>query len=424
VGHPRVYCRVIADALATVPCQVVVAIGFNDAIGLNESPDLQPLSSRAGVLLVDTRTFSQTGKPHLTAEELVGLQLHFSTDTTLFIEADKSKTEFFRIAAGEAPRLRGRNLGIFANAAEWYPGEDSFTGQRRSLLVPTVRTTLGNVKRAIFNRRQSARYFYEKIIIESGVLDEILVKDERLANWRGPPVHWMPEISRPAALPESPEESAEFLRRRSEIECFLASNKHREPVLYFGDAAYYKGYDLFLEFVAATPSTCAIHAGRSYDAQQRSHFRCDVEALRAQLKKENRLYETNAYVHIHRLKELLFASIRLYITTHRLALSSSSVIQALELGKPVLVPDRGLLGYRVRKNNLGDVYNYEDLSDLAQKAEKLWRSDLGRFSTLAKSFWQRFSDEAIRRFLAERLLSSSVRLTDLDSSLSHVDSGR
>ena len=113
-------------------------------------------------------------------------------------------------------------------------------------------------------------------------------------------------------------------------------------------------------------------------------------------------------MHTHRLKELLFGSIRLYITTHRLALSSSTVIQALELGKPVLVPDRGLLGYRVRKNNLGDVYNYEDLSDLAQKAEKLWRSDLSRFSALAKSFWQRFSDEAIRSFFAERLLSSSV----------------
>ena len=117
-----------------------------------------------------------------------------------------------------------------------------------------------------------------------------------------------------------------------------------------------------------------------------SYFRCDVEALRAQLKNENRLYETNAYVHTQRLKELLFGSIRLYITTHRLALSSSTVIQALELGKPVLVPDRGLLGYRVRKNNLGDVYSYEDLSDLGQKAEKLWHSDLSHFSTVRQIF--------------------------------------
>ena len=198
------------------------------------------------------------------------------------------------------------------------------------------------------------------------------------------------------------------MRRRSEIESFLASNQHREPVLYFGDAAYYKGYDLFLEFVASTPSTCAIHAGRSYDAQQRSYFRCDVEALRAQMTKEKRLYETNAYVHSNRLKEFLFGSIRLYITTHRLALSSATVIQALELGKPVLVPDRGLLGYRVRKNNLGDVYSYEDLSDLRRKAEKLWHSDLSRFSVPAKSFWQRFSDESIRRLFCRPTLSSSV----------------
>src|SRR5262249_9701525 len=158
---------------------------------------------------------------------------------------------------------------------------------------------------------------------------------------------------------------------------------------------YYKGYDLLLEFVASTPSACAIHAGRLYDAQQRSYFRCDVETIRAQMKKENRLYETSSYVHSHRLKELLFGSIRLYITTHRLTLSSATVIQALELGKPVLVPDRGVLGYRVRNNRLGDVYKYEDLFDLKQRAEKLWQGDLSRFSDAAKSFWQRFSDDAI-----------------------------
>jgi hypothetical protein len=99
VGHPRVYCRVIADILATEPCQLVVAMGFTNEVGLNDSPDIQPLSSRAGVQLVDTRTFSRTSEPHLTAEEIVELQLYFNTDTTLFIEADKSNAEFFRIAA-------------------------------------------------------------------------------------------------------------------------------------------------------------------------------------------------------------------------------------------------------------------------------------------------------------------------------------
>ena len=41
------------------PAKLVVAMGFTDEIGLNESPDIQPLLSRAGVQLLDTRTFSR-----------------------------------------------------------------------------------------------------------------------------------------------------------------------------------------------------------------------------------------------------------------------------------------------------------------------------------------------------------------------------
>jgi hypothetical protein len=412
IGHPRVYCRVIADALKDEPCELVVAMGFTDEVGLKESPDLQPLAFREKLQLIDTRTFSESKAPHLTAEELVKLQAHFGVDTTLFIEADKSNAQFTRIAAGQAPRLLGRNLGIFANTAEWYPGEDSFTGERRGLIAPTVRTTLGNVKRALFNRRQSLPYFYERILIGAKVLDEILVKDERLARWRGHPVSWMPEISRPAASPETREEAEEYERRRTELGGFLKANSGREPVLYFGDAAYYKGYDLFLEFVATTPSVCAIHAGRTYDALQRSYFQCDVEALRAQLTREGRLYETNSYVHSQRLKELFFGSIRVYLTTHRLALSSSTVIQALELGKPVLVPDRGLLGYRVRTNALGSVYRYEDMEDLRRQAQSLWSSDLSDFARTTVSFWERFSDDAIRTFFAAKLSESSSQIAE------------
>jgi len=408
IGHPRVYCRVIADSLADAPITLIIAIGFTDEVGLNESPDLQPLTSRSGVQLVETRSYSQTGSTHLSAEELIDMQSRLAIDTTIFIEAEKSNIEFIRIAEGKAPRLRGRNLGIFANSCEWYPGEDAFTGERRRLLAPTLRTTLGNIKRRIFGRKKSARYFFEKSIIGAGVLDEVWVKDERLADWRGSPVYWMPEISRPTPVEETAAESAELLTRAEELRRFLSENEGREPVLYFGDAAYYKGYDLFLEFVVSMPGACAIHAGRTYDQQQRSYFRCDVGAIRTKLKEEGRLYETNDYVHTQRLKELYFGAIRVYLTTHRLALSSSTIIQALELGKPVLVPNRGLLGYRVRTNGLGQVYQYEDLSDLRRQAQALWQSDLRPYAASAKQYWQRFSDDSIRVFFWSRLYSGGL----------------
>src|SRR5215831_2279872 len=96
IGHPRVYCRVVADALSKEDCEVVVAIGFTDRAGLADSPDLHPLASRPRTALLETRTVSKTGNPHLSTEELVVLQRSYNIDTTLFIEADKSNSEFHR----------------------------------------------------------------------------------------------------------------------------------------------------------------------------------------------------------------------------------------------------------------------------------------------------------------------------------------
>lgn len=404
IGHPRVYCRVIADALSESDGELVLAMGFGPKAELTDCADLLPLNGRRGVRLIDTRNYSATRNANLTAEELLDLQRAFEIDTTLFIEGDKSEIEFRRISSGMAPRLHGRNLAIFSNTAEWYPGEDSFTGLQKRMIAPTVRTTLGNIKRAVFERKKSPQYFYEKVLLANGVVDEIFVKDERLAEWHGPPVFWMPEISRPAATAENEADSAYFLRRKGELDSFLLANRDKEPVLYFGDAAFYKGYDLFLQFVASTPHVCAIHPGRSYEAGEKRLFQFDVDSLRQNLKREGRLYETNEYVHSQRMKELYFGTIRVYITTHRLMLSSSTVVQALEIGKPVLVPARGLLGHRVRENLLGEVYDYGSLSDLQKKAEVMWSSDLGRYSESIGIFWNRFSDNAIQTFFQRRVL--------------------
>lgn len=407
IGHPRVYCRVIADVLQGADCEIFIAMGFSDEVGLSESSDLQPLISRNNVSILDNREHSNNKKPHLKAEELVKLQTRYEIDTTLFIEADKSNNEFKRIAKGEAPALHGRNLGIFANTSEWYPGENSFTGEKLRIKASTLRTTLGNIKRAIFNRKETLRYFFENILIRNSILDEIFVKDERLAAWHGEPVYWMPEISRPTETEDSAEESDKYKKMKAELDDFLSMNIEREPMLYFGDAAYYKGYDLFLKYISSTPSVCAIHPGHSYDAQQYSYFVYDVEELRIQLKNEGRLYETNVYVDSQRLKELYFGAIKIYLTTHRLALSSSTVIQALELGKPVLVPDRGILGFRVKENGLGGVYEYGNLSDLSSKVSQLIAQDLSGYSTAARLYWQRFSDKSIRDFFTEKLLEKT-----------------
>jgi hypothetical protein len=402
VGHPRIYCRVIADALRDQDCQLLFALGYSSECELVDCEDLIPLVSRPGVTLIDLRDYSHSQSPHLTAGEMLGVQKKLNADITLFIEADKFNDEFKKIALRKSPQLAGKNIGIFAKTSEWIPGEDSFTGEPIKLLANTIRATLGNIKRAIFNRKISKRYFYEQQILKQNVLQELWVKDERLSEQRPYPVCWMPEISRPFATDTSPSDDYEI--RKAELEKFLAKNNHLEPYLFFGDAAYYKGYDIFLKFIEQNENVCAFHTGRTYDAQQHGYFQYDVERLRKKLKQQGRLFETNEYVACEKLKKLYFSSINFYLSTHRLALSSSTVIQALELGIPILVPDRGLLAHRVKHNDLGLVYKYEDIEDLSIKSKNMRRSDLVTFQLNAKAFWLKFSDNSVKSFLVDRLL--------------------
>lgn len=381
-------------------------MGFDGALGQEDSPDLRALKSRPDVQLLSTRTASDSESGHMSAEALAALQLEHGVDVTVFVEADKFSAQFRRIAAGEAPRLGGRNLAIFAETSAWYPGEDAYTGERLGIWGPTLRRTLGNVRRRLFRRRASARFFFERVLIKHRLVDEILVKDERLASWKGDPVVWMPEISRPLLTAESAQELAETTRVARDLNSFLASNRGREPLLYFGDPAYYKGYDHFLAYIAAHPELCALHAGRGGDVIEASRCTHDVGALRRQLRDEGRLFELDAYVSSQSMKRLFFESVRIYLTTHRLALSSSTVIQAAEFGRPILVPDRGLLAHRVQTLGIGRVYGYEDFADMHTQAQRLLNEDPASYTPRLAACYARFADDAIRRFWQTRLLGA------------------
>lgn len=405
-GHPQVYCRAMADALQSSPCRLVLALGCTAAASIENSPDIRPLAGRHNVQLIDTRTLTNGVARRLQAEELVKLQVDERVDVTLFIEAEKSADQFLRIAEGAAPALLGRRIGVFANMAEWFPGEDSFTGERRGLITWSLRTTAGNVYRRLLSPKGTPQWWYEQTIIGKGVLDEVWTKDERIAAWRGPPVFWMPEISRPAVQACVEDDPAYFDARKTQVDAFLAANIGRLPLLYFGDAAFYKGYDLFLRLLADNSDLCGFHAGQPSADSELRRYSFDVVPLRAELLKEGRLAETNEYVHSQTLKRLYFQLGPVYATTHRLALSSSTMLQAAEFGVPVLMPDRGLVGYRIKQAGIGQTYPYGDLRSLALRLREMVRGGTAQYQPELRSFASRFSDDALKRFLALRLLGN------------------
>ncbi|HRX07081.1 MAG TPA: hypothetical protein P5306_08335, partial [Kiritimatiellia bacterium] len=126
----------------------------------------------------------------------------------------------------------------------------------------------------------------------------------------------------------------------------------------------------------------------------------DTGGIRDRLRREGRLFETNAFVANGALMRLLFGSIERFVSTHRLTLSSSTVLQALDAGKPVLTPDGGLVGHRTRHNGLGMTYRYFDDRDLAEKWREFRRIPPERYAPAIASFMRRFSRaEVARTFL-------------------------
>lgn len=404
IGHPRVYCRAIADALAQSGSEIIMMLGFSNHASLESSQDLLPLLDRSEVRLIDIRRLTDGERTFLSVEELVAFQERESVDVTLFIEADKFASELARIVDGVAPPLVGRNIGIFANMAEWYPGEDSFSGEKKTILTGRPKTVVGNIYRKIFSPRGTPHWWFERAIIGRKIFDEMWTKDERLATWRGAPVYWMPEISRPFHSTDLPEHADVVATRRTQLDRFVSSNSGRIPLLYFGDAAFYKGYDMYLELLRKNDRFCAVHAGRLASQSERVKFSTDVDLVRSELLAAGRLLEIDEYVHSQMLKEMYFRVGPVYATTHRLALSSSTMIQAAELGVPVVMPDRGLVGHRVHSNRIGRTYRYGDLRDLADKIDLVVREGAEGYQDSLRSFQERFSEQSVRSFLLSRLL--------------------
>jgi len=399
-GHLQSYCRVLARALLKAGHRVAIAAPAATADWRDRWPLLRPLADEERVRAVDTRTFGAAENGNLTAEQLRRIQLECRADATLFVHADSFADQFRRIAAGAAPRLRGRVCAIFARTSEWCPGEDAYTGTREPWIGPTLRRTVGRWKRALLARTStsSSRRFFEGIVLRRRLVDALIVKDERIPQRFGPPVYWMPEIYRVFDVREDERRGPDWERFAEPMQRYMDRAGARNLLLFFGTGAWYKGYDLFLQLAHSSPDTFALHAGAPDAREPGKPYACDVEALRAELLREGRLFETRAFVESDDLIRLAFNGIERFVSTHRLTLTSGTVLQALAFDKPVLTPDTGLIGWRTRTAGLGSVYRYQDIADLTERWNAARRSAAPPPVAAIRRFMLSFSQTAVERF--------------------------
>jgi glycosyltransferase involved in cell wall biosynthesis len=193
------------------------------------------------------------------------------------------------------------------------------------------------------------------------LLDKACYIDEKFVSKHKNSV-WLPDVFQQYADELITNENQDERVWIERLETFKAKNKGRFIILYFGTAQPRRGYDILLK-LAVESNACFVHCGLNNDKE---NFEFNTDELKVILKKEERILETNQYISDPVCIGHFFGSISHLILPYRKFMGSSGVmLQALGYGIPVLVPNLGIIGYRVNKHNLGLTFDngYKSLLD-------------------------------------------------------------
>jgi hypothetical protein len=316
-GHRQLYCDVLAGIFLELGYEVLIVAGLSGGGPSRRWRHIERYQGHPNVTLVDSMKISLRGDASLSVEEIVRVQKDRGVAASLFICGDEMRPHFAAIAEGRAPRLQGWNVAEF-NWTERWAGMESVFAPGMSL-----RNRLGRVRDRLGPLNPHWRFF-EHVLRKKRVVDAVLVPDERVASEKGYPFIRTPGIYQPFTPFENEETEAEAASVIPAYERFLAEQRGRYVLLYFGAAALYKGYDILLRLALADPTTCFVHCGDSgNDYANDAH----VAGMRRELLHQGRLFETGRRLEGRRSINAFFASIKAFVSSHRIYISSATVLQ-------------------------------------------------------------------------------------------------
>lgn len=378
-GHRVTYCRVFSALLHELGYRVVVAgnIGDREIAGEELLADLRGWPD---VELIDIVGRHEGG--HFRAGGLSALLGEVGPDLTLLAEADGQIPALVDEGAVRAGRRPGRVIGLFIRST-------NYIYQARPSLATRVRRRLrGPVPDAVDHKA-----FHEKLLVRDRLLDAALVLDENFARDHAATHMWMPDIFRETGEPHS-ESSGETEEWAARVEEFLVGSGQGPVVVYVGAEQQRRGYDTLLR-VALEEHGRFLHCGELGDPQAPG---CgEVNALREALAARGALLETSAPYLRPETAGLFLRAARCVVLPYRGHDGSSGMmLQAFAAGRPVLVPDRGLMAWRVRSFGLGDTYRDGDYADLVRRFRALDAVGPQAYECALASYIRWFSRDQLR----------------------------
>jgi glycosyltransferase involved in cell wall biosynthesis len=119
------------------------------------------------------------------------------------------------------------------------------------------------------------------------------------------------------------------------------------------------------------------------------------------LQAEGRVWEAETpFVAVNPLVDLLYGAAPFVLLpyTEQYCLTGT-LVEAVALGKPVLAPDIGWMGARIREHGIGLTYRHRDLGDLRTKLAQL-QADPTPYAARAAAFGREFQRDRVDAALA------------------------
>lgn len=333
-GHRQVYIFVLANILRKLSYSVYIASNFAEKP--KSSFYLDKLETDPEIFWIDTNFMDGNGVS-IKNEDFKVIQKSNNISLTVFVEADNHISLFDSQILNRNNRLLGKNMGIFLRPFYFY--------ENFNLLKDRW-----YINKLISTWRTDSRIFHEILNPAFDLLDKSFYIDEYFTEKHKKTV-WLPDMFQQYADRLVSEENLEQRIWIEKLNDFKNLNEGRKLLLYFGTPQQRRGYSQLLE-LALRNDACFIHCGLRNESSESD------DAIRALLEKENRLFETNEYIIDPLCIEYFFKSVSHLVLPYINFMGSSGVmLQALSYNIPVLVPEQGIIGYRVNKHNLGLTYS-------------------------------------------------------------------
>jgi glycosyltransferase involved in cell wall biosynthesis len=353
-GHRQVYCRELCEYLLCRGFFVTVA---TDLTGLDEYAQLATLRENPNVQFVSD---TWANEPHASTQlrELGNAVRVCGADVTLLLEADDAHALLAAQIGRPMHGLPCRRVGLFIRSTN-YVHDVACTPTGR--IGRAVLAALAYPYRPV--SLQQPRIFHEVVMRHFAVLDVALCLDEVFVAMHGVRYGWLPDIA--VVSDEGGETSAESVAWASRVSAFLNAQRGRPVVAYTGPPQARRGYDVLLQ-LACDIGGCFLHCGRThgYDGYPVTEL-----PAKAELASRSAILESGSFYQDFQTARITLSAARCvvlpYDRLHRG--SSGAMLQALMAGLPVLVPDQGLMAWRVRTFGLGLTFAPGDWRDMGYK---------------------------------------------------------